>query len=139
MNPMAIEGQMEGGTAQGVGLALMEEIQLREGKVLNPSFTDYLIPTVLDVPPMRLKILELPDPTAPYGLKGAGEPPTISSTPAVTAALRGATGREVARVPVKPWDLIADWPSAADEDAPPEADLPSDNRGPRKEAHVQPT
>lgn len=138
MNPMAIEGQMEGGTAQGVGLALMEEIQLHEGKVLNPSFTDYLIPTVLDVPPMRLKILELPDPAAPYGLKGAGEPPTISSTPAVAAALRAATGREVARVPVKPWDLIADWP-AADDDAPPEAVIPSDNRGPRKEAHVQPT
>ena len=112
MNPQAVEGQMEGGTAQGVGLALMEEIQLRDGKMLNPSFTDYLIPTVLDVPPMRLKVLELPDPDAPYGLKGVGEPPTISSTPAVTAALRDATGREVARVPARPWDLIADWPPA---------------------------
>jgi xanthine dehydrogenase D subunit len=113
MNPRAVEGQMEGGTAQGIGLALMEEIQLREGKMLNPSFTDYLIPTVLDVPPMTLKILEIPDPAAPYGVKGAGEPPTISSTPAITAALRDASGRTVTRVPVKPWDLIAEWPPAA--------------------------
>lgn len=121
MNPQAIEGQMEGGTAQGVGLALMEEIQLRDGKMLNPSFTDYLIPTVLDVPPMRLKILELPDPDAPYGLKGVGEPPTISSTPAVTAALRDATGRDVSRVPVRPWDLVAELQptaSAADQERP---------------------
>ena len=111
MNPQAVEGQMQGGTVQGLGLALMEEIQTRDGKILNPSFTDYLIPTVLDVPPMRLKILELPDPHAPYGVKGAGEPATISSTPAVAAALRDATGQPVSRVPVKPWDLIPDWGS----------------------------
>jgi CO/xanthine dehydrogenase Mo-binding subunit len=111
MNPQAVEGQMQGGTVQGLGLALMEEIQTREGKILNPSFTDYLIPTVLDVPPMRLKILELPDPHAPYGVKGAGEPATISSTPAVAAALRDATGQPVSRVPVKPWDLIPGWGS----------------------------
>ncbi|MDQ6525190.1 xanthine dehydrogenase subunit D [Nocardioides sp. LHD-245] len=108
INPLAVEGQMEGGTAQGIGLALMEEIQVREGRVLNPSFTDYLIPTTLDVPPMRLKILEIPDEAAPYGIKGAGEPATISSTPAVVAALREASGRDLARVPVRPWDLIPD-------------------------------
>jgi CO/xanthine dehydrogenase Mo-binding subunit len=87
----------------------MEEIQTKEGKILNPSFTDYLIPTVLDVPPMRLKVLELPDPHAPYGVKGVGEPASISSTPAVVAALRDATGQPLSRVPVKPWDLVTDW------------------------------
>ena len=81
INPQAVEGQIHGGSAQGLGLALMEEVQVTEGKIRNPSFTDYLIPTILDMPPMRLAILEYPDPHAPYGLRGAGEPPTISSTP----------------------------------------------------------
>ena len=53
MNPLALEGQLEGGIAQGLGLALMEEIQLSEGRVRNPSFTDYLIPTILDMPPVE--------------------------------------------------------------------------------------
>ena len=70
MNRLALEGQIHGGTAQGLGLALMEEIQLSDGRVRNPSFTDYLIPTILDMPPMRLEILEHPDPHAPYGLRG---------------------------------------------------------------------
>ncbi len=105
MNPQALEGQIEGGIAQGLGLALMEEIQIKEGKVLNASFTDYLIPTILDMPSVKMDILELADPEAPYGLKGVGEPPTISSTPAIVAALRDATGRELTRVPVKPEQL----------------------------------
>ena len=93
MNPLAVAGQIHGGTAQGLGLALMEEIQVSGGAVRNPSFTDYLIPTILDMPPMKLDILELADPHAPYGLRGVGEPPTISSTPAIVAAIRAATGR----------------------------------------------
>ncbi|MBO3745681.1 molybdopterin-dependent oxidoreductase [Streptosporangiaceae bacterium NEAU-GS5] len=105
LNPLALEGQIHGGTAQGLGLALMEEIQVRDGKVLNPSFTDYLIPTILDMPPMQLKILENPDPNAPYGLRGAGEPPTLSSTPAIAAAVRNATGLPLSRVPIRPQDI----------------------------------
>jgi xanthine dehydrogenase D subunit len=106
MNPQAVQGQIEGGIAQGLGLALMEEIQVRAGKIRNPSFTDYLIPTILDMPPVRARVLELGDPESPYGVKGAGEPPTISSTPAIVAALRAATGRALARVPVRPDDLV---------------------------------
>jgi xanthine dehydrogenase D subunit len=106
LNPQAVEGQIEGGIAQGLGLALMEEIQMRDGEVRNASFTDYLIPTVLDMPPVRLDVLELGDPDSPYGLRGVGEPPTISSTPAVMAALRAATGRPLARVPVRPDDMV---------------------------------
>jgi len=105
INPQAVEGQIEGGIAQGLGLALMEEIQVRDGVVRNASFTDYLIPTVLDMPPVRLEVLELGDPDAPYGLRGVGEPPTISSTPAIVAALRVATGAELPRVPVRPDQL----------------------------------
>ncbi|GGP14796.1 molybdopterin-dependent oxidoreductase [Nonomuraea glycinis] len=105
LNPQALEGQIHGGSAQGLGLALMEEIQVRDGVVLNPSFTDYLIPTILDMPPMTLKILENPDPAAPYGLRGAGEPPTLSSTPAIAAAVRAATGLRLTRVPIRPEDI----------------------------------
>jgi CO/xanthine dehydrogenase Mo-binding subunit len=107
INPQAVEGQLEGGTAQGLGLALMEEVQVNGGIVRNPSFTDYLIPTILDMPPVRAEILELGDPEAPYGLKGVGEPPTISSTPAIVAAIRAATCRPLVRVPVRPQDITS--------------------------------
>jgi CO/xanthine dehydrogenase Mo-binding subunit len=106
VNPQAVEGQIEGGIAQGLGLALMEEIQVVDGEVRNASFTDYLIPTVLDMPPVRLDVLELGDPDAPYGLRGVGEPPTISSTPAIVSALRAATGAALTRVPVRPDDIV---------------------------------
>jgi xanthine dehydrogenase D subunit len=102
LNPQAVEGQIHGGSAQGLGLAVMEEIQVDAGKIRNPSFTDYLIPTILDMPPMRTKILEYPDPHAPYGLRGVGEPSAISSGPAVAAAIRAATGLELARIPIRP-------------------------------------
>ena len=106
MNPLAVEGQLEGGIAQGLGLALMEEIQLSEGRLRNASFTDYLIPTILDMPPVRAAILELPQPEAPYGLNGIAEAPTISSTAAIVAAMRAASGRELTRVPVRPDDVV---------------------------------
>jgi CO/xanthine dehydrogenase Mo-binding subunit len=106
INPQAVEGQLEGGAAQGLGLAVMEEIQVKDGVIRNASFTDYLLPTILDMPPVRMDILELGDPRSPYGLKGVGEPPTISSGPAIVAAIRAATGRPVTRVPVRPHDLV---------------------------------
>ncbi|KAB2343455.1 molybdopterin-dependent oxidoreductase [Actinomadura rudentiformis] len=106
LNLLSLEGQIHGGSAQGLGLAVMEEIVVSGGLVRNPSFTDYLIPTILDMPPMRLDILENPDPKAPYGLRGAGEPPTLSSTPAIVAAIRDATGRALTRVPVRPEHII---------------------------------
>jgi xanthine dehydrogenase D subunit len=106
MNPQALEGQIEGGSAQGLGLALMEEVQVVDGKVLNASFTDYLLPTILDMPPVRMEVLEHADPGAPYGLKGVGEPPNISTPPAIAAALRNATGRALPRIPVRPEQLV---------------------------------
>ena len=106
INPQAVEGQLEGGAAQGLGLAVMEEIQLKDGVIRNASFTDYLLPTILDMPPVRMDVLELGDPHSPYGLKGVGEPPTISSGPAIVAAIRAATGRPITRVPVRPHDIV---------------------------------
>jgi CO/xanthine dehydrogenase Mo-binding subunit len=106
MNPQALEGQIEGGIAQGLGLALLEEIQIKEGKIQNASFTDYLIPTILDMPSVRMDILELADPEAPYGLKGVGEPPTIASTPEMGAAPGAPPGQELRRVPVRPEQIV---------------------------------
>jgi xanthine dehydrogenase D subunit len=106
INPQAVEGQLEGGAAQGLGLAVMEEIQVKDGVIRNASFTDYLLPTILDMPPVRMDILELGDPHSPYGLKGVGEPPTISSGPAIVAAIRAASGRPITRVPVRPQDIV---------------------------------
>jgi CO/xanthine dehydrogenase Mo-binding subunit len=105
VNPQAVYGQIEGGTAQGIGLALMEEIQTRDGLITNASFTDYLIPTALDMPPVVAELIEDPEPEAPYGVKGVGEPPTVVSTAAVMSAMRAATGRDLNRVPVKPDDI----------------------------------
>jgi len=106
INPVAVIGQLEGGIAQGLGLAVMEEVILKDGAVRNASFTDYLLPTALDMPPVVADVIEHPHPDAPYGAKGVGEPPTISSTPAIVAAIRAATGRELNRVPVRPDDIV---------------------------------
>jgi CO/xanthine dehydrogenase Mo-binding subunit len=102
INPAAVVGQIQGGSAQGMGLALMEEVVVTDGLIRNPSFTDYLIPTILDMPPMQIEVLEYADPHAPYGVRGVGEPPTISSGPAVAAAIRQASGRALRRVPIRP-------------------------------------
>jgi xanthine dehydrogenase D subunit len=105
LNPLSVQGQIEGGIAQGVGLAVMEELVLDRGRLRNPSFTDYLIPTALDMPEVRYTLVEEPEPGAPFGAKGVGEAPTISSTAAVAAAVRAATGLDLCRVPIRPADI----------------------------------
>lgn len=105
LNPLSALGQLEGGIAQGLGLAVMEEIVLENGKVRNPSFTDYLLPTALDAPAVVAVMIEEPEPQAPLGAKGIGEPPCISVTPAIVAAIRAATGKALLRVPVRPQDI----------------------------------
>ncbi|MFD7662034.1 xanthine dehydrogenase family protein molybdopterin-binding subunit [Streptomyces sp. NPDC059788] len=107
LNPLSVVGQIQGGTTQGLGVAVMEEIIVdpKTAKVRNPSFTDYLIPTILDTPSIPVDVLELADEHAPYGLRGIGEAPTLSSTPAVLAAIRNATGLELNRTPVRPEHL----------------------------------
>lgn len=112
LNPLSVLGQIEGGIAQGLGLAVMEEIVQVDGRIKNASFTDYLLPTMLDMPPVVATLVEEPDPQAPLGAKGVGEPPTISSTPAIVAAIRDAlrqvdgVGRPLRRVPVRPSDIV---------------------------------
>jgi xanthine dehydrogenase D subunit len=118
LNPLSVIGQIEGGIAQGLGLALMEEIIQVDGEVKNASFTDYLLPTIADMPPVVARLVEEPDPQAPLGAKGVGEPPCISVTPAVVAAIRDAVRTRYGglrdgtldRVPVRPIDVVAAAP-----------------------------
>ncbi len=110
LNPLSVIGQIEGGIAQGVGLAVMEEIIQVDGVIRNGNFTDYLLPTFLDMPDVVASLVEEYEPLSPLGAKGVGEPPCISSTPAVVAAIRDAlvhAGVEAPlnRVPVRPSDI----------------------------------
>jgi CO/xanthine dehydrogenase Mo-binding subunit len=114
LNPLSVLGQIEGGIAQGLGLAVMEEIVQVDGRIRNASFTDYLLPTMLDMPPVVATLVEEPDPQAPLGAKGVGEPPCISVTPAIVAAIRDALRQadgdsrradRITRVPVRPQDI----------------------------------
>ena len=102
----------------------MEEILLKDGVITNASFTDYLIPTILDMPPVVSELVEEPEPGVPFGAKGVGEPSTIVSTAAIAAALRDATGRELNRVPVTPDDLVGLRPPAEGGSPPPSPDVP---------------
>ena len=131
LNPRALEGQIEGGTAQGLGLAVMEGLTIQGGMVRNPSFTDYLVPTIVDMPEVRSVLIEEPEPGVPFGAKGAGEPSTVVAAAAVAAALRAATGRELNRIPVRPDDLIGLAEPAASHGPPPVPEVP----GPGLVAH----
>ncbi len=106
LNPVAAYGQIEGGTLQGIGLAVLEELVLDKGVIKNPNFTDYLLPTFLDAPHIEVRWVEEPERWGPLGAKGIGEPPTISAGPAVAAAIRDAIGRHLYRVPVLPQDIV---------------------------------
>ena len=111
LNPLSVIGQIEGGISQGLGLAVMEEIVQVDGRIRNASFTDYLLPTFLDMPPVVASLVEEPEPLAPLGAKGVGEPPCIAATPAIAAAIRDAlrqAGRpyQIDRVPIRPIDIV---------------------------------
>lgn len=109
INPQSVEGQITGGVAQGVGMALMEEVIYRDGKILNAGFTDYIIPTIKDLPPVETIIVEHDDPGGPFGAHGIGEPPLIGAVPAILSAIHDATGCAPDTLPVTPermWRLL---------------------------------
>ena len=106
INPQAIVGQLEGGIMMGTGFAVMERLVIEDGEIRNPTFTDYLIPTFIDAAGVETRFIEHGDHWGPFGAKGIGESPTISSTPAIVSAIRAATGRDLTRVPVLPEDIV---------------------------------
>ena len=107
VNPTGCEGQIEGGVAMGLGLALMEELRELDGKVLNPSFADYLLASAEDVPPMQTILVERPAVDGVMGIKGVGEPPIAPPTGAVANALAAALGVDVTSLPLTPEQVCA--------------------------------
>ncbi len=102
INPMFVEGQIQGATAQGVGFASFEEMVQKEGKVMNPQFTDYIVPTMLDTPTIEVGIVERPDPEGPMGAKGVGEPAIMPTAPAIANAIYDAVGVRITDLPITP-------------------------------------
>ena len=100
MNPTYIEGQIEGGVAQGLGQALSEEIVYENGRVLNANLTDYKMPTAVDVPRVESILVQHPSLVGPFGAKGVGEPPNIEPPAAVANAVASATGLRITELPI---------------------------------------
>jgi len=102
INPIAVEGQIQGGAAMGMGYALYEEHILEKGITRTTSLAFYLVPTSMDVPEIECEIVEVPDPKGPFGAKGVAEPATIPTTPAILNAIYDAIGVRIAETPATP-------------------------------------
>jgi len=103
-----VQGQVEGAVVQAHGYAVMENFQMRDGRVMTPYLSNYLIPTVLDVPhQVKAVILEYPDPIGPWGARGMGEMPFMPYAPALAAAIEDATGVWVDEIPMTPERMVA--------------------------------
>ena len=106
INPMAVEGQIEGGTVQGYAWASMEEMQYNEKGNMNPGFVDYRVPTSADLPTVESIIVEIPAPNGPFGAKGVGEAPIIPTLATMTSAIADAIGVRVTDLPIKPEKIV---------------------------------
>ena len=106
INPAAVEGQIEGGAVQGQGYALSEEVIYREGRLLTPSFSEYLIPTAMDVPAVRAIILESRSGLGPFGAKGIGEPALTPVAAAIANAVADAIGVRIPDLPITPEKVV---------------------------------
>jgi CO/xanthine dehydrogenase Mo-binding subunit len=102
INPKALEGQIEGGVAMGLGYALMEEVAIEQGYIKNLGLNNYMIPTIMDMPDVKSIVLEMPNVHGPYGAKGIGEMPNIPATPAILNAIAHACGGRVRSLPADP-------------------------------------
>ena len=102
INPSTVEGQMQGGLAQGIGWSLMEELFFEGGRMKNASYHDYLIPTAMDLPDLQTIIVEHPADLGPCGAKGIGEPPLVATAPAIRSAFWDATGIFIDQIPLTP-------------------------------------
>ncbi|BEV71541.1 molybdopterin-dependent oxidoreductase [Paludibacterium sp. THUN1379] len=107
LNPVMVEGQIDGGFVMGLGYALYEDLVVREGQIRNPSLSNYIIPTAMDVPNMHRYLIEDPVSSAPFGAKGIGEPVTVPVAPAILNAIHDAIGVRITRVPALPEVVLA--------------------------------
>ena len=108
IHPSYVEGQMQGGAAQGIGWALNEEYIFDEkGEMRNPGFLDYRMPVASDLPMIETVIVEVPNPRHPYGVRGVGEVPIVPPIPAVANAIHAATGVRLRDLPMSPPRVLA--------------------------------
>ena len=108
INPMLVEGQVEGGISMGVGLALQEEILFdADGRHINPNLTNYIVPTSLDMPEITVDIVQNYDPTGPFGAKGVGEPTPVPTAAAILNAIHDAVGVRVTSLPATAEKVLA--------------------------------
>jgi CO/xanthine dehydrogenase Mo-binding subunit len=106
INPVLAAGQIEGGVAQGIGFALYENVVWQEGRMSNSQMTNYIMPTSMDVPPIRVFFEEIPYGRGPAGAKGIGELPLDGTAPAIANAIANATSANITRIPVTPEVLL---------------------------------
>ncbi|HTB93715.1 MAG TPA: xanthine dehydrogenase family protein molybdopterin-binding subunit [Candidatus Sulfotelmatobacter sp.] len=106
INPVLAAGQIEGGVAQGIGFALYENVVWQEGRMVNGQMTNYIMPSSMDVPPIRVFFEELPYARGPAGAKGIGELPLDGTAPAIANAIAHATGADVRQIPITPEILL---------------------------------
>lgn len=102
IHPILAEGQIEGGTLQAVGYAVMEEVVMQQGRMINNRLTNYLIPTAVDAPEINAILVESPYPFGPFGAKGIGELPMDGGAPAIASAISQATGLRITELPITP-------------------------------------
>jgi len=107
INPMLVEGQVEGGISMGVGFALQEEILFdAAGRQINPNLTNYIMPTSLDMPEIEVDIVDSYDPTGPFGAKGVGEPTSVPTAAAILNAIHNAVGVRITSLPATPEKVL---------------------------------
>lgn len=108
INPMLVEGQIEGGISMGIGFALQEEILFDDaGRQINPNLTNYIMPTALDMPEIEVDIVGNYDPTGPFGAKGVGEPTSVPTAAAILNAIHDAVGARVTSLPATAEKVLA--------------------------------
>ena len=130
INPLLVEGQVQGGIAQGLGMALMEEYITDKGHAITHGFAKYILPTSLDIPQINSIIVEDPDPKSPLRAKGIGEPSLVPTAPAIMNAIYDAIGVRIKTLPATPEKIL----QALRDHVPGRAQIAQENRQQRAEA-----
>ena len=110
VNPVNAEGQIHGGVLMGLGYGLLEDLVLSQGRIINPGFRAYLIPSILETPEFHIALIESPEPTGPFGAKGLGEPALLPTAPAIHNAVGAALNRHPCKIPItaeQVWKIVA--------------------------------
>jgi CO/xanthine dehydrogenase Mo-binding subunit len=106
INRLSVEGQIEGGAVYGMGYGLTEEVILNQGITMTPSFSEYLLPTSMDIPELETILIESGDGVGPFGAKGIGEPSVCSVAPAICNAVNDAIGVRIYDLPLTPEKIV---------------------------------